>query len=74
MFELLILLIVILAIWMAWRPIQPSAVEHVEPRIMRGPGRSIVFDGYKVVQEDGSMNHYLAPEIVRDYLDYIGHE
>lgn len=82
MFEVLIILIVILAIWMAWRPIQPSTIEHVEPstvedvepRIMRGPGLSIVFDGYKVVQEDGSMNHYLAPEIVRDYLDYIDHE
>jgi hypothetical protein len=74
MFEILTFIIVIITIWMAWRSIQPHTVEHVEPRIVRGRGQSIVFDGYKVVQEDGSMNQYLAPEVVRDYLDYIGHE
>ena len=39
-------------------------------RIEHGPGQSILFDGYKVVQEDGSINQYLAPEIVQAYLNY----
>ena len=74
MFEVLIILIAILASWMVWRSMQPHTVEQTEPRIMRGPGQSVLFDGYKVIEEDGSANDYLAPEIVRKYLHYIGHE
>lgn len=74
MFEVLTIIIAIFASWMVWRFMQPHTVEQTESRITRGPGQSVLFDGYKVIQEDGSMNQYLAPEIVRDYLDYIDHE
>jgi hypothetical protein len=40
-------------------------------RIEYGVGESVFFDGFKIIERDGSMNQYLAPEVIQAYQTYI---